>query len=74
MTAKCTLQLEYKSDREAELVFKATKIENEGFVEAMVKDSVLIANINSDNLHSLNHTLEDYLSCISVAEKTIKHR
>ena len=71
MSIKCALYLEYKDNQEARMVYDATRIENEGFIAAQQKDNALIAEITSENLQSLNHTLEDFLACISVAENTI---
>lgn len=71
MKASCQLTFEYPSKKQAEQVHASTKIDDGVFVDASVQDNIITATINSDSLPSLMHTLDDYLSCVSVAEKIV---
>jgi len=69
---RCRLELNYADEREAENVLKAVAVDNEGFVAARRAGSSIISEIVSKNILSLVQTVEDYLACVSIAEKTIK--
>jgi aspartokinase-like uncharacterized kinase len=53
----------------AKHVLTTVDVDNYGFVEASVEGSKVISRIQAKNLKSLLHTLDDYLSCITIAEK-----
>jgi len=42
------------------------------FIVTTVSGKTLIAEVNSDTFLRLLHTLEDYLSCLSVAEGVLR--
>ena len=42
-----------------------------GFVKQWRDDKKLSAHIESKSVSSLLHTLDDYLACVSVAEKIV---
>jgi len=69
---RCRLELNYADPQEAEKVLKAVAVDNEGFVAARREGSSIISEISSGNILSLVQTIEDYLACVSIAEKTIK--
>ncbi len=69
---RCRLELNYADEREAEKVLKAVAVDNEGFVVARREGSTIISEISSENILSMVQTIEDYLACVSIAEKTIK--
>jgi hypothetical protein len=69
---RCRLELNYVDEREAEKVLKAVAVDNEGFVAARREGSSIISEISSENILSLVQTIEDYLACVSIAEKTIR--
>ncbi len=68
---KCTLELDYETNQQAQHIFSSTQIDDETFVQAKVKQNQIHATISSETVSSLLHTLDDYLSCVSVAEKII---
>jgi len=72
MDIECTLEFFYDDKRKARTVFESVDVDNYGFVNASVEDNKIISKIQAKNLQSLLHTLEDYLSCISIAEKMIE--
>jgi hypothetical protein len=69
---RCRLELSYASEEEAENVLRAVEIDNEGFVRARREGSSIVSDISSESILGLVHTIEDYLACASVAEKTIR--
>ena len=71
MKASCKITIEYKDRKVAETVLRAIKVDDSGFVDSKIIGSKLEAAIESKSISSLIHTLDDYLSCVSVAEKIV---
>ena len=71
MKVLCNLNIEYNSHEIAEKVLKSIKVDDFDFVNSNVKGNKLKATIESKSVSSLIHTLDDYLACISVAEKIV---
>ncbi|TET89061.1 MAG: hypothetical protein E3J35_10965 [Methanomassiliicoccales archaeon] len=69
MKVDCTLEFFYENEKKAQNVLKSVDVDNYGYVEADVEENRLVSKIQAKSLQSLLHTLEDYLSCISIAEK-----
>lgn len=71
MNVSCNLIFEYESSEKAEKVLRSLKVDDVEFVESIVNDDKLKVVIKSKSVSSLIHTLDDYLACLSVAEKII---
>jgi hypothetical protein len=69
MKIGCTLEFFYEDEKKARDILESVDVDNYGFVNASVQGSKLVSKIEAKNLQSLLHTLEDYLSCISIAER-----
>ncbi|MFQ5838352.1 MAG: KEOPS complex subunit Pcc1 [Thermoplasmata archaeon] len=67
----CRLEFAYPDKEVARKVLKAVELDNYPYVEAHLEGNRVISETAADSLDSLIHTLEDYLSCISVAEKML---
>lgn len=67
----CSLRLELSSREAAEKVHRSVSMDNDGYLDSRVDGCVIVAEIRADSLKSLLHTLEDFLSCTSVAEKVV---
>jgi hypothetical protein len=71
MEIQCTLNFKYQDPIEAETVVKAVKVDNYNFVDTKVTKNEIVSNIESKTISSLIHTLDDYLSCLSLAERVV---
>lgn len=69
---KCTIELEFPSEETAQRVHKSVELDNAGFVRSEVRQNVIWAEADASSLKSLIHTLDDFLSCISVAESIVR--
>ncbi len=69
MRATARLTLKYESRFEADRVDRATRIDHGGFLESHVTGAAIEAQAAADSPSALLHTLEDYLACVTVAEK-----
>jgi tRNA threonylcarbamoyladenosine modification (KEOPS) complex Pcc1 subunit len=65
----CRLSLEFADSDEALRISSSVEMDNEGYLETAVEGNRIVAEIPASSLKSLLHTLDDFLSCISVAEK-----
>ncbi len=71
---KCDIELAFDSSESAEKVHASVEQDNEGYVSSRVEGAVLKAHLEADSLKSLLHSLDDFLSCVSVAEKMVGGR
>ena len=72
MKHRIELELEFETSDIANSVIVATEPENKGWVETKVQGNILYAIIKAPNLGSLRETTEDFMACVSVAEKVSK--
>ena len=69
MKYKIELQLDFESKDVANSVIIATEPENKGWVETKMEGKSVNAVIKAQNIGSLRETFEDFMACVSVAEK-----
>ena len=71
MKTSCKIEISVNSKKDAEKLLESVKVDDYSFVKSKTNENTLIAEINSDSIESLLHTVDDYLSCVSVAEKIL---
>ena len=72
MKISCKLDFDYESEDEAKAVLKAVEVDNYEFVKTTLDGKRIVSIVESDSIPSLIHTLDDYLACVSVAERVVK--
>ena len=68
------MRLGFSSEAEARKILDAVELDNQGYVDTKVEGSSILADIKANSLNSLLHTIDDFLSCTSVAEKVISKK
>jgi hypothetical protein len=68
----CRLEFTYPSKARAETVARSVRVDDDTFIRTTVTGRRLIAEAQSDSFLRLLHTLEDYLACLSVAERVLR--
>lgn len=68
----CRLEFRYPSPEIAGQVLQSVEQENLPYVKARIEGDTLVSETEADSLESLLHTLDDYLACVSVAEKMLR--
>jgi hypothetical protein len=68
---RCVLELEYGDEAVAAAVHGALAPDNASFVRAEARGTCVIAEMDAASPMKLLHTVEDYLACVAVAEKTV---
>lgn len=72
MTIKCTLTIDYPNKQTAETILHSLRIDDVSFVKSTLrKKTQLHVTITAQTLPSLLHSLDDYLACLTVAEKIV---
>ncbi len=74
MKISCRLEFDYDSESEAEAIVKALEVDNYQFVEMTLEGRTIISIAESESIPSLIHTLDDFLACLSVAEKVVSKK
>ena len=69
---KIDFEMVFDSNHIAKSIAKSTEPENKGWVEINVVDNKIKATVKAKNLGSLREATEDFMACISVAEKLTK--
>ncbi len=69
MKITCKMLFEYKNKKNAENIAKTVGVDNYIFVKTEAKENKIISEIESKSISSMLHTIDDYLSCVGVAEK-----
>jgi tRNA threonylcarbamoyladenosine modification (KEOPS) complex Pcc1 subunit len=70
----CKLWLEFRTREEAEKVHRSVDLDSDGYLTSAVEGNAIVAEIHSDSLNSLLHTLDDFLACSGVAERIVSKR
>ncbi len=71
MKASCNITIEYDDQKTVQMVHKSIEVDNFDFVSTKITKNQLEVYIESKSVPSLLHTLDDYLACVSVAEKIV---
>ncbi len=72
MRVSCRLEFPYPTQRDAELVARSLRVDDEkAYIATRVEGRTLVAEARADSPKGLLHTLEDYLACLAVAEKVL---
>jgi tRNA threonylcarbamoyladenosine modification (KEOPS) complex Pcc1 subunit len=71
MKVSCDLVIDFDSEKKLKTVLKSVKVDDLSFVKSRAEGKKLKAHIEGRSISSLLHTLDDYLACVSVAEKVV---
>jgi len=71
MKAICDVVIEYDDASKTKKILRSIEVDNFDFVKSQVNGKKLEAHIESKSVSSLLHTLDDFLACVSVADKVV---
>jgi len=71
MKANCKIEIDFADEKKVKFVLKSIEVDNFQYVKTQIKGKTLEADIESNSVSSLLHTIDDYLACVSVAEKIV---
>jgi len=71
MKINCNIEIGLKDKNKAKKALESIKVDDFDFVKSKIKNTTIVASIESDSIPSLLHTVDDYLSCLTVAIKIL---
>ncbi|OYT29609.1 hypothetical protein B6U98_01890 [Thermoplasmatales archaeon ex4572_165] len=71
MHVKSKIMLTYENEKTAKNIQQALKIDDGIFVKSIIQNNELHAVIENRSISSFLQTIDDYLSCVSVAENIV---
>ncbi len=71
MKTSCKISIELKDNASVKAVQKSVQVDDFDFVCSRINGKRLEAEIKANSVSQLLHTLDDYLSCLSVAIKVV---
>ena len=71
MKVNCDIVIDFSDAKRVKTILKSIKVDDFDFVESKANGRRLEAKIKTNSISSLVHTLDDYLSCVSVAIKVL---
>ena len=71
MDVACEIVIDFDDKEKVKNVLKSIEVDNFDFVSSKANGKKLEATIKASSVSSLLHTLDDYLSCVSVAMKVV---
>jgi hypothetical protein len=74
MRCRISMSFELESPKQAKAVADSVKVDDGGYVKTEVDGKIVRAVAEADDPKKLMHTLDDYLSCASVAIKASSAR
>ena len=73
MEIRCRIELEFDTEKIATNICKAVELDDGHYIESRVEGNKLVAVARSESLLGLRSTVDDYLACVSVAQKSIEN-
>ena len=70
MTISARLQISCTSSEEAERIARALEPDNQDYITVHISENVITAMVTGTTAGSLRHTLDDFLACLSLIERT----
>jgi hypothetical protein len=74
MKIECKVSIEFEDVKTANAILKSIEIDNLNFIKSQIIGRKIETNIEGNTVSSLIHTLDDFLSCVSVADKVTKNK
>ena len=71
MKSICTLEIELPDNETANNIAKALELDNAGYIETEVRGNIIFATAQAEDIMSLRNTIDDYLACLTVAQKSL---
>jgi tRNA threonylcarbamoyladenosine modification (KEOPS) complex Pcc1 subunit len=71
MDVACDIVIDFDDADKVKTIQKSIEVDNFDFVKSKINGKKLEATIKAKSVSSLLHTLDDYLSCVSVAVKVV---
>jgi hypothetical protein len=71
MKASCKIIIDFDNVEKVKTVIRSIKVDDFDFVKTRAIEKRLEACIKSNSISSLLNTLDDYLACVSIADRVV---
>lgn len=72
MKCDCEFSLEFEDADQAKKVLESVRLDNGEWISTKLEGRKILCHASSDSVGGLLHTAEDFLSCVSLAERMIR--
>ena len=71
MRSICTLEIELPDESSAQNIARALELDNADYIETRVEGKIIFARTEAENIMTLRNTIDDYLACLTVAQRSL---
>ena len=69
MKVKSKIELKFKTDKDAEIIYRTLEVDNKNFLDSTLVNNTIIYTIDNDSLTTTLATIDDLIACEILSEK-----
>ena len=69
MKVKSKIELKFKTQKNAKIVYKTLEVDNENFLKSNLKNNIITYEVNGESLTTTLATIDDLIACEILSEK-----
>ena len=69
MKVKSKIELKFKTQKDAEIIYKTLEVDNENFLDSKIENNTITYEINNESLTATLATIDDLIACEILSEK-----
>ena len=69
MKVKSKIKLKFKTDKDAEIIYRTLEVDNKNFLDSKLENNTIIYTIDNDSLTTTLATIDDLIACEILSEK-----
>ena len=69
MKVKSKIELKFKTDKDAEIIYRTLEVDNKNFLDSKLENNTIIYTIDNDSLTTTLATIDDLIACVILSEK-----
>ena len=69
MKVKSKIELKFKTDKDAEIIYRTLEVDNKNFLDSKLENNTIIYTIDNDSLTTTLATIDDLIACEILSEK-----
>lgn len=69
MKVKSKIELKFKTEKDAEIIYKTLEVDNENFLDSKLENDTITYTIDNESLTTTLATIDDLIACEILSEK-----
>lgn len=69
MKVKSKIELKFKTQKDAEIIYKTLEVDNENFLDSKLENDTITYTIGNESLTTTLATIDDLIACEILSEK-----